>query len=217
VKWQLIRKYADCCYEVAAQPCAGRIASVQGISTRKKANVMIGAIKKGDHFAYEQVFLQLRSRLYGFFLRKTHCPEDARDLVQITFLKLWQYRHTLDEAFTIEQHLFSISRTVFIDYLRRQQTAEKWQQATVSENVCYIPDDFDLRKKLYAVLSTMPGMRRKVFELNRFYGLSYAEIASHLSITVKSVDNHVAKAMRVIKKTVFINPFLLMQLFSNFF
>ncbi|QHS63312.1 RNA polymerase sigma factor [Chitinophaga agri] len=178
---------------------------------------MIGAIKKGDHFAYEQVFLQLRSRLYGFFLRKTHCHEDARDLVQITFLKLWQYRHTLDEANSTEQHVFSISRTVFIDYLRKRQSVVKWQQHTVSEKVCYIPEDFDLRKKLYHVLDAMPGMRRKVFELHRFYGLSYAEIAAHLSITVKSVDNHVTKAMRLIRKTVLINLLLQFPFFSDFF
>ncbi|MBW8684674.1 RNA polymerase sigma factor [Chitinophaga rhizophila] len=174
---------------------------------------MIGAIKKGDHFAYEQAFLQLRSRLYGFFLRKTHCSEDARDLVQITFLKLWQYRHTLDENYTIEQHLFSISRTVFIDYLRRQQTAEKSRHMFMSDNVCYIPEDFDLRQKVYAVLDGMPCMRKKVFELHRFHGLSYAEIASHLSITVKSVDNHVAKAVRLIKKVVLIHVFLLPGIF----
>lgn len=178
---------------------------------------MIGAIKKGDHFAYEQAFLQLRSRLYGFFLRKTHCPEDARDLVQITFLKLWQYRHTLDENYSIEQHLFRISSTVFIDYLRRQQTADKWKSASVNDKVCYIPEDFDLRKKLYAVLDAMPCMRKKVFELNRFHGLSYSEIASHLSITVKSVDNHISKAMRLIKKAVVVHFLLLFDFFSIFF
>ncbi|SDH18251.1 RNA polymerase sigma factor [Chitinophaga filiformis] len=178
---------------------------------------MIGSIKKGDHFAYEQAFLQLRSRLYGFFLRKTNCPEDARDLVQITFLKLWQYRHTLDENFSIEQHLFRISRTVFIDYLRKQQTAVKWKNNSVNDKVCYIPEDFDLRKKLYTVLDAMPGIRKQVFELHRFQGLSYAEIASRLSITVKSVDNHISKAMRLIKKAVVLHLLLPFGFLSDFF
>lgn len=178
---------------------------------------MIGAIKKGDHFAYEQVFLQLRSRLYGFFLRKTHCPEDAMDLVQITFLKLWQYRHTLDEDYSVEQHLFSISRTVYIDYLRRQQSAVKYQHNTTGEKVCYIPEDFDLRQKVHAVLDAMPRMRKQVFELHRFHGLSYAQIATQLSITVKSVDNHLSKAMRLIKKAVVINSLFLLRFFLEFF
>ncbi|KAA2239844.1 sigma-70 family RNA polymerase sigma factor [Chitinophaga agrisoli] len=174
---------------------------------------MIGAIKKGDHFAYEQAFLLLRHRLYGFFLRKTQCQEDARDLVQLTFLKLWQYRHTLDEEFSIEQHIFSISRTVFIDYLRKQQTEIKRKSASQKEKVCYISEDFDIRQQVYTVLDAMPRMRKKVFELHRFHGLSYSEIAAHLSITVKSVDNHISKAMRLIKKMVIMIILLLSPIF----
>ena len=160
---------------------------------------MVAAIKQGNEFAYEQAFLLLRSKVYGYFLKKTQSAEDARDLVQITFLKLWQYRQSLNEDYSLEQHVFNISRTVFIDYLRRQQKVQT-RTATGSEQACFISEEFDLKKQVYQVLDNMPVMRKQVFELHRFQGFSYAEIASRLSITVKSVDNHVSKAASQLKK-----------------
>ena len=65
----------------------------------------------------------------------------------------------------------------------------------------YIPHDFDLRSRLATALATMPEVRKKVFEMNRLQGYSYREIARQLSITVKSVDNNLAKALKFLRKT----------------
>ena len=60
---------------------------------------MIEAIKRGDAFAYEQAFVQYRDKVYFYFLKKTRSSEDAKDLLQITFLKLWKYRNSLSRLF----------------------------------------------------------------------------------------------------------------------
>src|SRR5689334_22632338 len=90
---------------------------------------MIEAIKRGDNFAYEQAFVQYREKVYFYFLKKTKSPEDAKDLLQTTFLKLWKYRHSLSENYLLEQHLFQIARTVFIDYLRHENKVAKVRKA----------------------------------------------------------------------------------------
>ena len=66
----------------------------------------------------------------------------------------------------------------------------------------YISTDFDLRSRLGNALSSMPALRKKIFELNRLHGYSYQEIARELSITVKSVDNNLAKTIKFLRKTV---------------
>jgi RNA polymerase sigma-70 factor (ECF subfamily) len=175
---------------------------------------MIDAIKRGDEFAFEQAYVAHRSRVYGYFLKKARDPEDARDLLQVTFLKLWQYRQSLSTEYLLEQHIFQIARTVFIDHLRKKSRRSKLQDATggpipASSQYAYVSTEFDVRSRLGSALSTMPELRKKIFELNRIQGFSYQEIAQLLSISVKSVDNNLTKALRYLRKTmIFMVPLL---------
>jgi RNA polymerase sigma-70 factor (ECF subfamily) len=175
---------------------------------------MIDAIKHGDEFAFEQAYIAYRARLYGYFLKKVKDPEDARDLLQVTFLKLWRYRHSLSTEYLLEQHLFKIARTVFIDHLRKQNRRSKLRdarngQVAASPHYDYVSTEFDVRSRLGSALSTMPELRKKIFELNRIQGFSYQEIAQLLSISVKSVDNNLTKALRYLRKTMIFLTLLL--------
>ena len=71
-------------------------------------------------------------KVLSYFLKKTKSPEDAKDLVQTTYLKLWQYRASLSNDFLLDQHLFHIARTVFIDYLRKQNRKIRDRNTTYS-------------------------------------------------------------------------------------
>ena len=162
---------------------------------------MIEAIKNGSRFAYEQLYIAHREKVYIYFLKKTGSDEDAKDLLQIVFLKLWQYRSSLSPDFLPEQQLFYIARTVYIDYLRKANRKEKLKNIPEEEPAfTYTSSVFDLKKHLQLALASMPELRKQVFELNRFYGYSYKEIADMLSISVKSVDNNLSKALKQLKK-----------------
>ena len=175
---------------------------------------MTAAIKLGNELAFRQVFLQMRKKVFGYFLKKTNSAHDAEDLVQQTFLKLWQYRASLNEQYSIEQQVFHISRTVFIDYLRKENGKAK-AAGDNSVRVCYINEEFDVKKQVYLVLDRMPAMRKQIFELNRIHGYTYSEIAAALSISLKSVDNHINKAARQLKKAFVLKVFIVF--FSNLF
>ena len=165
---------------------------------------MIDALKRGDPFAFHQVYIQYSSKVYSFFKRKTNSDEDARDLLQTTFLKLWQYRKSLSDDYLLEQHLFHISKTVFIDYLRKQNKHIHLQKDMLAKAQVagYINPSasYTVSSQLSAALALMPEVRRRVFELNRLYGYSYKEIAELLSISIKAVDNNLAKALKELRK-----------------
>jgi RNA polymerase sigma factor (sigma-70 family) len=176
---------------------------------------MIEAIKGGDAFAYEQAFVLYRDKVYFYFLKKTKSPEDAKDLVQVTFLKLWQYRQSLSPDYSLEQHLFQIARTVFIDYTRKQIKLSNLRKSVKEQfesnpSYVYTLSEFSLHTRLHSVLSSMPALRRKIFELNRLQGYSYKEIADALSISVKAVDNNLTRAMKQLKKI-----FILLLILAN--
>ncbi|QIL39399.1 sigma-70 family RNA polymerase sigma factor [Pedobacter sp. HDW13] len=175
---------------------------------------LISDIKRGDEDAFEQAYKKWRSKGYYYFLRRTASAEDAKDLLQTTFLKLWQYRSTLNSDYSLDQQLFHIARTVLIDYIRKanKQKASQVSIETTGEaqgEPNYQSMEFDTKRRMLQILNEMPELRKKVFELHKLEGYSYKEVAAKLGITEKAVDNHLAKALRKLRSDFPLPLFLL--------
>ena len=157
-------------------------------------------------------------KVFSYFLKKTNSTEDAKDLLQITFCKLWQYRKSLSVKFSADQQLFHIARTVFIDYLRRKNKLQKIKtgvkstiQITKDADAVY---EFDVPQRLQKTLAGMPLIRKKIFELHKIEGYSYKEIAEVLSIPVKTVDNNLTKALKYLRNAQSILFLLFLSIFQ---
>ncbi len=176
----------------------------------------ITAIKEGIEAAFEKVYHAFHVKTFRFFLKRVHIHEMAKELTQQTFIKLWRSRHTLSESFTLDTQIFTIAGTILIDHLRKQSTRnrlhivlkeeqgkEKNQQAPSSANAMEAAD------YLSVVVAELPAVRKKVILLKTKHGFSNKEIASELSISVKTVESHVTKAIRQIRS---LSGFLLILL-----
>lgn len=165
---------------------------------------IVAAIKQGEEASFEDAYKMHRARIYGYLLKKTASQEDAKDLMQMVFLRLWEYRHTLNQEYTLEQHLFSIARSVFVNYIYKENRKAAFKRSagiTASENTAENDTTslFDMHEKLESILNGMPSMRKEVFILTRLKGYSYKQVSEILSISIKSVDNHLSKALRQIR------------------
>ena len=167
----------------------------------------VEAIKNGDQLVFRQVFDQYHYKLYSFLVSKS-CSEYVSDeIVQLTFIKLWESRHTLNEEYSISTQIFRIATTTLIDFLRKQSTGG----ATVRISDTFAADpgidstiqhinEKELRQRIDHAISDMPPVRKQVFEMSRTQGLSHKEIADSLSISSKTVETHITKAIKQIKK-----------------
>ena len=168
--------------------------------------ISIADIKSGEESSFTAVFNQYYTRVYYYFYKKTRSPESAGELTQLTFIKLWQFRHTLSEDLSFNGQLFHIASTTLIDYLRRQNTQRKKflqlseKTARAAENVpAPASAGFEENDYLHSLTSTLPPVRKKVFILSRIHGHSYKEIAERLSISIHTVEDHMVKALRHIR------------------
>lgn len=114
---------------------------------------MIDAIRNGDEVAFAEVYEQHRAKVYGYLLKKTRSPEDARDLLQTVFLRLWKYRASLSTEFLLEQQLFTIARSVFIDHLRKASKIARMEEQSARQYAAnpshtYTSTLFDLRAQM---------------------------------------------------------------------
>lgn len=165
--------------------------------------ISIAEICSGDEAAFTEVFHLYYTKVYHHFLKKTASPAVAREIAQLTFIKLWEFRHTLSETVSFDTQLFHIAAGSFIDYLRRENTQRKKtlrlaESSGMTEDTA--PDrSFETADYLLSLTHSLSPVRKKVFILSRIHGHSYKEIAAQLSISLKTVEDHMVKALRHIR------------------
>ncbi len=166
----------------------------------------ITAIKEGIDAAFVKVYEDFHVKTFRFFLKRTRVHETARELTQQTFIKLWRSRHTLSEAFSLDTQIFTIAGTILIDHLRKEATQKKLftilREGGSSEKgtgMAFPASAFETSDYLSAVVERLPPVRKKVILLKTAHGFTNKEIARELSISVKTVESHVTKALRQIR------------------
>lgn len=164
----------------------------------------IAAIKEGDAFIFSELFNEYHHKVYFYTLAKTHSQYLAEETTQLTFIKLWHYRSSLNESIPISQQIFRIAKTTCIDLLRKEAGQSKLLQANAQPPVSMSPvsetyDAKELQQQLQHAVQNMPPVRRKIFELSRYEFKSHKEIAQLLSLSVKTVENHIALAIKQLK------------------
>ena len=164
-------------------------------------------LKDGDEFYFKQVFDQYHQKLYFFILYKTKSEYIAEEVVQMAFTKLWQCRQTLHEEYTISTQLFRIATTILIDFLRKYNNKDA---VTAGLDVLHIEkgidstnekmSEADLQMRISKAVNELPPVRKQVFEMSREQGMTYREIAETLSVSSRTVEAHIYKALKQIKK-----------------
>ena len=167
----------------------------------------IKKLKDGDQLYFKQVFDQYHQKLYFFILHKTRSEYIAEEVVQLAFTKLWQCRQTLQEEYTISTQLFRIATTTLIDFLRKYNNKHT---ITARLDVLDIETGIDstnekmsgaeLQRQISKAVNDLPPVRKQVFEMSREQGMSYREIAETLSLSSRTVESHIYKALKQIKK-----------------
>jgi RNA polymerase sigma-70 factor (family 1) len=167
----------------------------------------IKELKDGDALYFKKVFDEYHQKLYFFILYKTKSEYITEEVVQMAFTKLWQCRHTLQEEYTISTQLYRMATTILIDFLRKYNNKEA---VTARLDMVYIEKGIDstnekmsgaeLQKRISEAVNDLPPVRRQVFEMSREQGMSYREIAETLSVSSKTVEAHIYKALKQIKK-----------------
>ena len=158
-------------------------------------------IRSGDRAAFEALFRALHGPLVRY--AGTLTAEGAEDAVQDAFLAVWRRRATLDPARSVRSLLYTSVRNAL---LNRTRDARRRQELHDAMDAPAAPDRPDhetaaalLGAHVREALGALPDRQREAFGLSRFDGLTYAEIADVMGCSVKTVENHVGRALRALR------------------
>ena len=168
--------------------------------------LLINNLKQGSVDAFKTAFSFYQSRLHNFIYTKTGSAYYANEVSQLTFIKLWEYRESLSEEWQLSTQIFRIAKTTLIDVLRKTERErlklEGFSKNGSEEVADNLPmETYDVNAILKIITEKMPPMRKKVFNLRIEQQLSYKEISSLLSISLKTVNKHMELALPKVKAT----------------
>jgi RNA polymerase sigma-70 factor (ECF subfamily) len=161
------------------------------------------AIHSGDELAFDALFRAWYTPLVRYACSFTEGDlEEAEELVQETFAKFWVQRSTLDVQHSAKAYLYRMVHNHALNRLRAHRTHDRYtdfQTRQMAQAYETPAEDPDLQHRVKTVLEKLPAQCRQVFELSRFEELKYREIADHLGISIKTVETHMGKALRIMR------------------
>ena len=170
--------------------------------------LLIASLKKGDHFAMEQIFNLYWEDIFDATLKKIGDEHVAQDITQEIFIKLWENREQIVLSGDLAAYLHGAVKFRIINYFRKNTVkAGHWAELTtlMSEQYADAADDLmileDSEKKVEEALMQLPERMRQVVLMSRKQEKSIKEIAVELNISVQTVKNQITSAMKLLKKS----------------
>jgi RNA polymerase sigma-70 factor (family 1) len=167
---------------------------------------LVSRLKESDRHAFESIFNLYHENIYRFLLFKVKNAPLAEDLLQDAFLKLWNARATLDERQSVKNYLYTIADNIVLNHVRHLKVVSKHQGQNESElfkhadSPDYILEEKEWNQRLKKSIEDLPEKTRVIFLMSRIEDLTYNEIADRLSISSKTVEGHIVKALKTLQE-----------------
>jgi len=159
-------------------------------------------IKSGDINAFETVFREYYAPLTLYASGMLKDRDQAEEIVQDFFYNFWKNREKTTIETSLKSYLFQSIRNKVLKHIRHENVKQKYASHVLDQSMgeqAHIPmSDYELKElenMVNKVLDRLPDHCSLIFKMSRFEGLKYREIAEKLSISVKTVEVNMSKAL----------------------
>jgi RNA polymerase sigma-70 factor, ECF subfamily len=185
---------------------------------------LIALLRKDDPLAMKVIFNHNHILLCNMVLRMVRDTDQAKDIVQDVFVKLWRNRHNLEIEVSLEAYLKRAAINTALNYLER---IGRWSNIELNEgdlsafalNSTDRAFSFDeLSQKASTAIQNLPIRTRTVFTLIRSEEMTYKEVAETLDISMKAVEKEMMKALKLLREALkdYLNPSILILVANTF-
>ena len=166
---------------------------------------IVRLLTKRDEAAFEQVFKTHYKNLHAYAFTMLKDEDDAEEMVQQVFFKLWERSEHLTFSGPVAAYLYRAVHNETLNFIKHQkvkaghQLHVAYSMKNKTEQVHGELIGKELENKFRTALNELPEQCRTVFQLSRFEDMKYKEIADKLDISIKTVENHMVKALKLLR------------------
>lgn len=165
--------------------------------------VLMERIANGDVMSLRFLLERYWSPLVGYAGRIVGRREDAKDVVQEVFIRLWQKRQQWQPRGSVRAYIYRIARNLSLNACRERRTRKRRDEqsgiALMRGAPVRTPEEVleaaSLRAEVLAAINALPARRREIFVLSRLHGLTHREIAEAMGIARQTVSNQMTRAV----------------------
>jgi len=170
---------------------------------------LVKSLKKGDMAAFDAIYNQYCHKLHKFVFMYLKQDEDAEEIVQDVFIKIWESRDKIDIYASFESFLFTIAYNATMSLLRKRvsesRSREFLKSLQTTEPAVEVIDEMqfkELDQKVRHLLYQLTPRQKEIYLLSREEGMSHEEIARKLNISESTVNNHLVTALKYLKSQI---------------
>lgn len=163
-------------------------------------------VQSDDEQAFGVLFNEFYPALCVFANRIVSDLESSKDIVQDSFFKIWSSRKSIEIESSFRNFLITTVRNASLDYLRRETLSNAYienKKSIATDKYPNSPEEVytlnELENMIGAAISKLPDNIREAFEMNRFRGMTYNEIAVSMSLSPKTIESYISKALQFLR------------------
>jgi RNA polymerase sigma-70 factor, ECF subfamily len=167
---------------------------------------VLETLQLGNESAFEMIFRTYYQPLCRYAYSFLQDKEEAEEVVQASFITVWEKRNNIAIETSLKSYLYRMVRNSCLNVIKHEKVKQQHvaHELAVSEvayeSVSQKIQAAELEVKITEAMKTLPEQCRLVFQLSRFEELKYQEIADQLQISVKTVENHMGKALKLMRE-----------------
>jgi len=176
------------------------------INSSENDTILICQWQAGNELAFDELYKKYVLDLLGMTAKKIGSVEIAREIVQEVFLAICLQKKELQNIDDLRAYLYTIAKNKIYNYYRHQLVKRNYERIKIlEENTLLLPKEEskletqELQRLINAKLELLPLRCREVFKLSRLEKLSYKSIAIQMNISENTVDQHIRKALKILR------------------
>lgn len=187
----------------------------------KRASELTEALDIGNTETFDNLFRSYYAPLCHFAANFLQSDDEAKDIVEDLFLKLWQKQQFFDNAQHAQAYLYRCTRNACLNFLKQGQRSTKRYNVLIADTTDTMEEDClvamirsEVWGEIYRAIEKLPSQCNKVITMSFIDGNSNEEIADALNLSVQTVKNHKVRGLHILRDTLSDNLLLLLILHS---
>lgn len=185
------------------------------------------SFKKGEEAAFTYFYNKYFRRIISFSEQFIYDKDEAENLTQEAFINLWQNRENIDSINGIQSFLYTYAKSKCLNFIRHNKVKDKFKNDLLNHKERELDIEIlnsiqfdtleltELERIINESINDLPPKTREVFIKKRFENKKNAEIAEEMQVTLKAVEAHMTKALKILKTKLSDYLFLVFILICN--